>query len=76
MKYFMVHIIPSGMFVVASWVRHKKKELRTAPFILVPDEKYKIATFQVGFMVPVDNVPGRLGLLVTVFLCLVNMMNV
>ena len=48
MHYIITCYLPSGMFVVVSWI---------------------------SFLVPPDIVPGRMALLVTVFLVLVNIFN-
>ena len=31
--------------------------------------------FQISFLLPVDTVPGRLGFLLTLFLCMINILN-
>ena len=48
MHYIVTCYLPSGMFVVVSWI---------------------------SFLVPPDIVPGRMALLVTVFLVLINIFN-
>ena len=48
MHYIITCYLPSGMFVVVSWI---------------------------SFLVPPDIVPGRMALLVTVFLVLINIFN-
>ena len=48
LHYIITWYIPSGMFVIVSWV---------------------------SFLIPPENVPGRMALLITVFLVLVNIFN-
>ena len=31
--------------------------------------------FQISFLLPVDTIPGRLGFLLTLFLCMINILN-
>ena len=37
--------------------------------------KKRIFLFQPSFVIPTDSVPGRMGLLVTLFLCLLSLLN-
>ena len=46
--YIITFYLPSGMFVMVSWI---------------------------SFLIPPDNVPGRMAVLITVFLVLVNIFN-
>eukprot|EP00090_Calanus_glacialis_P024072 TRINITY_DN37374_c0_g1_i1.p1 TRINITY_DN37374_c0_g1~~TRINITY_DN37374_c0_g1_i1.p1 ORF type:complete len:266 (+),score=63.00 TRINITY_DN37374_c0_g1_i1:102-800(+) len=48
LKYLYIYYLPSGLFVVVSWV---------------------------GFLIPPEVVPGRMALLVTLFLVLINIFN-
>ena len=47
-KYLYIYFLPSGLFVVVSWV---------------------------GFLIPPEVVPGRMALLITLFLVLINIFN-
>ena len=48
MKYLYIYYLPSGLFVVVSWV---------------------------GFLIPPEVVPGRMAMLITLFLVLINIFN-
>ena len=37
--------------------------------------KITLALFQISFFIPVDSIPGRMGFLVTLMLCTVNIFN-
>ena len=49
MKYLYIYYLPSGLFVVVSWV---------------------------GFLIPPEVVPGRMAMLITLFLVLINIFNI
>ena len=49
MKYLYIYYLPSGLFVVVSWV---------------------------GFLIPPEVVPGRMAMLITLFLVLTNIFNI
>ena len=64
-------ISPPGMLVMVSWVNYislpesfHRKDSSKLPFY-----------FQISFLLPVEPIPGRLGFLLTIFLCTVNMFN-
>ena len=48
LKYLYIYYLPSGLFVVVSWV---------------------------GFLIPPEVVPGRMAMLITLFLVLINIFN-
>ena len=48
LKYLIIYYLPSGLFVVVSWV---------------------------SFLIPPDVVPGRMAMLITLFLVLTNIFN-
>ena len=48
-KYLYIYYLPSGLFVVVSWV---------------------------GFLIPPEVVPGRMAMLITLFLVLINIFNI
>ena len=48
-KYIYVYYLPSGLFVVVSWV---------------------------SFLIPPEVIPGRMAMLITLFLVLINIFNV
>ena len=48
-KYLYIYFLPSGLFVVVSWV---------------------------GFLIPPEVVPGRMAMLITLFLVLINIFNI
>jgi len=49
LKYLYIYYLPSGLFVVVSWV---------------------------GFLIPPEVVPGRMAMLITLFLVLINIFNI
>ena len=49
LKYLIIYYLPSGLFVVVSWV---------------------------GFLIPPEVIPGRMALLITLFLVLTNIFNI
>ena len=49
LKYLYIYYLPSGLFVVVSWV---------------------------GFLIPPEVVPGRMSMLITLFLVLTNIFNI
>ena len=65
-------IAPSGLLVLVAWVLLS---------VLIISKLDKITFqnlsvyFQISFLLPVDLVPGRMGFLLTLFLCTVNILN-
>ena len=49
LKYLYIYYLPSGLFVVVSWV---------------------------SFLIPPEVVPGRMAMLITLFLVLINIFNI
>ena len=64
LKYLVNYYLPSGLFVVVSWVR-----------IYSIENILKTYFLQAGFLIPPEIVPGRMTLLVTIFLVLINIFN-
>ena len=60
-KYLMNYYIPSGILVVFSWVSEKIED-KTIYQIKV------IFLFQIGFVIPIEMIPGRMSLLMILFL--------
>ena len=69
-KYVYNYFIPSGLLVVVSWVKTKKKYRKENHEIKCFENFYKL---QISFVIPPEIVPGRAGLLVTLMLVLVNL---
>lgn len=67
LKYLVNYYLPSGLFVVVSWV----KPLVFKKFSLLK----RIIFVKAGFLIPPEIVPGRMTLLVTIFLVLINIFN-
>ena len=68
-KYLVNYYLPSGILVVVSWVRSNeniKVILQSFSFFHFP---------KAGFLIPPELVPGRMTLLVTIFLVLINIFN-
>ena len=65
-------IAPSGLLVLVAWVLLS---------VLIISKLDKITFqnlsvyFQISFLLPVDSVPGRMGFLLTLFLCTVNILS-
>ena len=64
LKYLVNYYLPSGLFVVVSWVWKPEKLYNSSEII-----------YQVSFLIPPEIVPGRMTLLVTIFLVLINIFN-
>ena len=57
-----------------------KQKFFTPKFFRNPQNKsliyrYHFCHFQISFLIPPEAIPGRLGLLLTLFLCLINTLN-
>ena len=58
----MNYYIPSGILVIFSWVSKKSDES-----IFLSSDKFQFL-LQIGFVIPVEMIPGRMSLLVILFL--------
>jgi hypothetical protein len=67
LKYLINYYLPSGLFVIVSWV--------IIHSIILCYIMYIWDYFQASFLIPPEMVPGRMTLLVTLFLVLINIFN-
>ena len=65
-RHFLNVIIPSGVMVVMSWVSPKTM------YIFIKRDCQHCTHFQTSFVIPPNVVPGRMGLLVTLVLVMIN----
>ena len=84
LKYLYIYYLPSGLFVVVSWVRlsqhyyqivitikwSNKLHIYHPPFPskFVSSIFSNLRFFKVGFLIPPEVVPGRMAMLITLFL--------
>ena len=63
--YIVTYYLPSGLFVVVSWIRS----------VSSPDHSRSSLELYFSFLVNPEIIPGRMTLLVTIFLVLINIHN-
>ncbi len=71
LKYLVNYYLPSGLFVIVSWVGGQRNWIFSSVEMIIFWPK----NFQAGFLIPPEIVPGRMTLLVTIFLVLINIFN-
>ena len=64
--YIVTYYLPSGLFVVVSWIRSDS---------FSNDSQKKSLIYLPSFLVNPEIIPGRMTLLVTIFLVLINIHN-
>ncbi len=65
-RYIYNYFLPSGLFVIVSWVCMQSHPINVIDIQVNP-------WFQASFLIPPDNIAGRMGLLITLFLVLINL---
>ena len=70
---FIEIIAPPGILVIVSWVNDLLRPTQT--FCLFPIYAKHNLNFQTSFLIPISAIPGRLGTLLTLFLCAINIFN-
>ena len=70
---FVETIMPTGLIVMMSWVSNRSYHLAKINEVFLED--YVTNHFQISFVVHPEMVPGRLGLIITLFLCMTNTLN-
>ena len=69
---FIEIIAPPGILVIVSWVNDLLKT--HINFLSISYTKHNL-NLQTSFLIPISAIPGRLGTLLTLFLCAINIFN-